>query len=253
MPTGSVEPTWSSRSPLEPRADLRRRSSTRGASSNLRRPLRRAEDRRFGLDCSGSHPDEARWPERCLHARSDARRKPGPRRLRIMGQRHAKRLPRCMKPIRPAELVQTETLFVTRSRLGRQALHELRPAAKWTGPSARRERAPSPQASSYKLIAEVPFRSRASKSMAGRSSGPSSRTNAEIVTCASSSCRRSGPSSTATSNAPKPRARYEFYGVEIFRPASDPSSSASTPSPIASITQGLTKHLAISPQPSTSR
>src|SRR4051812_13857549 len=34
------------------------------------------------------------------------RRKPGPRRLRIMGQRHAKRLPKGMKPIRPGELVQ---------------------------------------------------------------------------------------------------------------------------------------------------
>src|SRR5215212_7278194 len=40
------------------------------------------------------------------------RRKPGPRRLRIMGQRHAKRLPKGMKPIRPGELVQIDTLFV---------------------------------------------------------------------------------------------------------------------------------------------
>src|SRR5829696_7505041 len=40
------------------------------------------------------------------------RRKPGPRRLRIMGQRHAKRLPKGLKPIRPGELVQIDTLFV---------------------------------------------------------------------------------------------------------------------------------------------
>ena len=40
------------------------------------------------------------------------RRKLGPRRLRIMGQRHAKRLPKGMKPIRPGELVQIDTLFV---------------------------------------------------------------------------------------------------------------------------------------------
>ena len=42
------------------------------------------------------------------------RRKPGPRRLRIMGQRHAKRLPKGMKPIRPGELVPRSptTLFV---------------------------------------------------------------------------------------------------------------------------------------------
>ena len=43
--------------------------------------------------------------------------------------------------------------------------------------------------------------------------------------------------------------RYEFYGVEDLPSASNPSSSVSTPSPIASITQGLTKPLAISPQP----
>src|SRR5215204_4797683 len=40
------------------------------------------------------------------------RRKSGPRRSRIMGQRHAKRLPKGMKPIRPGELVQIDTLFV---------------------------------------------------------------------------------------------------------------------------------------------
>ena len=31
---------------------------------------------------------------------------------RIMGQRHAKRLPKGMKPIRPGELVQIDTLLV---------------------------------------------------------------------------------------------------------------------------------------------
>src|SRR3954453_18507492 len=41
------------------------------------------------------------------------RRKAGPRRLRIMGQRHAKRLPKGMKPIRPGELVQIDTLSST--------------------------------------------------------------------------------------------------------------------------------------------
>src|SRR3954453_20817406 len=40
------------------------------------------------------------------------RRKPGPRRLRIMGQRHAKRLPKGIKPIRPGDLVQIDTIFV---------------------------------------------------------------------------------------------------------------------------------------------
>src|SRR5215212_11801226 len=38
-----------------------------------------------------------------------------------------------------------------------------------------------------------------------RAEAPSSRTHAESATCASSSCRRSGPSPTATSNAPRAR------------------------------------------------
>src|SRR4051794_17066553 len=40
------------------------------------------------------------------------RRKPGPRRFRIIGQGHAKRLPKGLKPSRPGELVQIDTLFV---------------------------------------------------------------------------------------------------------------------------------------------
>src|SRR4051794_39797983 len=111
----------------------------------------------------------------------------------------------------------------------------------------------APQPSSTSSSPRSPSASRASKSMAGWSSGPSSRTHAESATCASSSCRRSGPSSTATSNAPRARGDTSSTASKISRPASNPSSSASTPSPIASITQGLTKPLAISPQPSTSQ
>ena len=40
------------------------------------------------------------------------RRKPGPRRFRIIGQGHARRLPKGMKPTKPGELVQIDTLFV---------------------------------------------------------------------------------------------------------------------------------------------
>src|SRR5215213_6928403 len=86
-----------------------------------------------------------------------------------------------------------------------------------------------------------------------RADAASSRTHAESATCASSSCRRSGPSPTATSNAPRARGDTSSTASKTSRPASNPSSSVSTPSPIASITQGLTKPLAISPQPSTSQ
>src|SRR5215208_4594326 len=136
------------------------------------------------------------------------RRKPGPRRLRIMGQRHAKRLPKGLKPIRPGELVQIDTLFVNVAP-DKAVKHftAYDPVAKWTvALVAGRATARCAAALLDKLIAEVPpSASKASKSMAGRSSGPSSRTHAESATCASSSCRRSGLSSTATSNAPKAR------------------------------------------------
>src|SRR5918995_7110095 len=40
------------------------------------------------------------------------RRKPGGRRFRLIGERHARRLPKGLKPTRPGELVQIDTLFV---------------------------------------------------------------------------------------------------------------------------------------------
>ena len=67
------------------------------------------------------------------------RRKPGPRRLRILGQRHAKRLPKGMKPIRPGELVQIDTLFVNVAP-DKAVKHftAYDPVAKWTVALARR-------------------------------------------------------------------------------------------------------------------
>ena len=183
------------------------------------------------------------------------RRKLGPRRLRIVGQRHAKRLPKGMKPIRPGELVQIDTLFVNVAP-DKAVKHftAYDPVAKWTvALVAGRATARCAAALLDKLIAEVPFRIEGIQVDGGSEFRPSSRTHAESATCASSSCRRSGLSSTATSNAPKARGDTSSTASKTSRPASNRSSSASTPSPIASITQGLTKHLAISPQPSTSQ
>src|SRR3954465_7507764 len=79
------------------------------------------------------------------------RRKPGPRHLRITGQRPAKRLPKGMKPIRPGELVQIDTLFVNVAP-DKAVKHftAYDPVAKWTvalvaGP-ATPARAPAPPA-----------------------------------------------------------------------------------------------------------
>ena len=56
------------------------------------------------------------------------RRKPGGRRFRLLGQqRHAKRLPKGLKPSRPGEIVQLDTLFLNiRPDEADQALHRLR-------------------------------------------------------------------------------------------------------------------------------
>ena len=50
--------------------------------------------------------------------------------------------------------------------------------------------------------------------MAGRSSGPSSRTHAESATCASSSCRRSGLELNGHVERAQGSWRIQFYGVE---------------------------------------
>jgi len=61
------------------------------------------------------------------------RRKPGGRRFRIIGQRHAKRLPKGLKPSRPGELVQVDTLFVNlRPDKAIKHFTAYDPIAKWT-------------------------------------------------------------------------------------------------------------------------
>jgi transposase InsO family protein len=89
------------------------------------------------------------------------RRKPGGRRFRLIGkERHAKRLPKGLKPSRPGEIVQLDTVFVSLAP-GRAHKHFTAycPVAKWTvGGVASRATANLAASFLDKLIAEVPFR-----------------------------------------------------------------------------------------------
>src|SRR4051794_19797690 len=144
------------------------------------------------------------------------RRKPGPRRLRIMGQRHAKRLPKGMKPIRPGELVQIDTLFVNVAP-NKAVKHftAYDPVAKWTvALVAGRATARCAAALLDKLIAEVPFR------IEGIQVDGGSEFRAEFE----DACRERNlclfvlPPNRPQLNGHVERAqgswRYEFYGVE---------------------------------------
>jgi putative transposase len=88
------------------------------------------------------------------------RRKPGGRRFRLTGQkRHARRLPKGMKPSRPGELIQVDTLFVNVAP-NRAVKHftAYDPVAKWTlGLVAGRATAACATALLDKLQAEAPF------------------------------------------------------------------------------------------------
>ena len=88
------------------------------------------------------------------------RRKPGERRFRPLNHRHAKRLPKGLKPEKPGALVQIDTLFVN-VRPDRAIKHftAYDPIAKWTvGRVATRATAQCASAMLDKLIAEAPFR-----------------------------------------------------------------------------------------------
>lgn len=88
------------------------------------------------------------------------RRKPGGRRFRRLGpERHARRLPKGVKPTRPGELVQIDTLFVNVAP-DRAIKHftAYDPVAKWTAARvASRATAACATALLDKLIAEAPF------------------------------------------------------------------------------------------------
>jgi transposase InsO family protein len=89
------------------------------------------------------------------------RRKPGGRRFRLIGsERHAKRLPKGLKPTRPGEIVQVDTVFVSLAP-GRSHKHftAYDPVAKWTVAGVA-SRATANLAATFldKLLAEAPFK-----------------------------------------------------------------------------------------------
>lgn len=88
------------------------------------------------------------------------RRRPGQRRFRPLSHRHAKRLPKGLKPSKPGALVQIDTLYVN-VRPDRAIKHftAYDPVAKWTvGAVATRASSQSASALLDKLIAEAPFK-----------------------------------------------------------------------------------------------
>ena len=87
------------------------------------------------------------------------RRRPGGRRFRLIGKRHAKRLPKGLKPSLPGEIVQVDTMFVSPAP-GQAHKHftAYDPVAKWTVASvAGRATANLAAAFLDKLLAEAPF------------------------------------------------------------------------------------------------
>jgi len=87
------------------------------------------------------------------------RRKPGGRRFRIIGKRHARRLPMGLKPSRPGEIVQVDTMFLNiRPEKPIKHFTAYDPVAKWTI-AAVASRATANLAANFldKLLAEAPF------------------------------------------------------------------------------------------------
>jgi putative transposase len=89
------------------------------------------------------------------------RRRPGGRRFRLsQAERHARRLPKGLKPSRPGELVQIDTLFVN-VRPDKPIKHFTAycPVAKWTvGHIATKATAAATSALLDKLLANAPFK-----------------------------------------------------------------------------------------------
>jgi transposase len=88
------------------------------------------------------------------------RRKPGGRRFRIIGKRHARRLPKGLKPSRPGQIVQVDTMFVSPAP-GQAHKHftAYDPVAKWTVAGVA-GRASANLAAGFldKLLADMPFK-----------------------------------------------------------------------------------------------
>jgi putative transposase len=88
------------------------------------------------------------------------RRRPGGRRFRLIGKRHAKRLPKGLKPSLPGEIVQVDTMFISPAP-GQAHKHftAYDPVAKWTVAGVA-GRATANRAATFldKLLAEMPFK-----------------------------------------------------------------------------------------------
>jgi transposase InsO family protein len=87
------------------------------------------------------------------------RRKPGGRRFRLIGKRHAKRLPKGLRPDRPGQIVQIDTVFINLAP-GRSIKHftAYDPVAKWTVAGvAGRATANLAAAFLDKVVATMPF------------------------------------------------------------------------------------------------
>ena len=88
------------------------------------------------------------------------RRKPGGRRFRLIGKRHARRLPKGLKPSRPGEIVQVDTMFVSPAP-GQAHKHftAYDPVARWTVAGVA-GRASANLAAGFldKLLADMPFK-----------------------------------------------------------------------------------------------
>ena len=88
------------------------------------------------------------------------RRKPGGRRFRLIGYRHARRLPKGLKPSLPGEIVQVDTMFVSPAP-GQAHKHftAYDPVARWTVAGVA-GRASANLAAGFlnKLLADMPFK-----------------------------------------------------------------------------------------------
>lgn len=182
------------------------------------------------------------------------RRKPGGRRFRLTGRElHTPLLPKGMKPTRPGELVQVDTLFVNVAP-SKAVKHftAYDPVATWTvGLVAGRATAACATALLNKLLAEAPF------PVSGIQVDGGSEFRADFE----QACQDLKlnlfvlPPKRPQLNGCVERAqgswRYEFYACFDLPSRLDRPSPSSTPSPTGSTTTGLTRPLADGPQPNT--
>jgi len=183
------------------------------------------------------------------------RRKPGGRRFCFTNkQRHARRLPRGLKPSRPGQLVQIDTLFIN-IRPDQPIKHftAYDPVAKWTvGRVARGATAAAAAALLDKLIAEAPFPIHGIQVDGGSEFKAEFEAAAKAGSSPSTSSHPNGHNSTAPSNATKAHGATSSTKATTSPTASNSSNPSSTPSLTASTMSDPTIPSTCSPQPSIS-